>query len=245
VIKSVDNFEDGCRDAITELWNDGRTNKEHALGVILPKQTGKILSNGGRILLHTKYPIHLIEGAVHLMRSPLDNIVSRFHNLWDGENKDFQNKFPRNQNGFVHFCQAQDGERDLSKHEIKAGIKQDVIELFVDVPCYADFYRYLQWHNLANEMIIKRDLETIRIHYKEFEAGTSNDTTGKLLKFLNIEKMHEAERADPFESNKSYNAHYTNEQKKNILKLIKHVANTDTWLMLNRYLPEFEQGFST
>jgi len=117
--------------------------REHALGVILPKQTGKILSNGGRILLHTKYPIHLIEGAVHLMRSPLDNIVSRFHNLWDGENKDFQNKFPRNQNGFVHFCQAQDGERDLSKHEIKAGIKQDVIELFVDVPCYADFYRFV------------------------------------------------------------------------------------------------------
>ena len=63
----------------------------------------------------------------------------------------------------------------------------DSFEKFYDMPCFRDFFRYIQWYNLAFTTTEGLCLPTMIIHYKNYMTS-SDQTNNDLLKFLNLDK---------------------------------------------------------
>ncbi len=97
------------------------------------------------------YSPRLITKAVHLVRDPFDNVVARFH-LEQGKRTNYSSvSYSNDREGFRQFCwhlkkQYRREERDA---EIYNRYHPDLFNLTKDVPCRADFFRYVEWHNLA------------------------------------------------------------------------------------------------
>eukprot|EP00957_Ditylum_brightwellii_P125025 9530527-Ditylum_brightwellii.AAC.1 len=47
------------------------------------------------------------------------------------------------------------------------------------VPCYTDFLRYINWHNLAFEVIREAGLPRMIIHYEQYGTNWNKTVTGK------------------------------------------------------------------
>ena len=139
-------------------------------------------------------PADKVKKAVHLVRDPFDNIVSRMHherNVGRGEeegNSDEerfrsrcsqQNKIPNNVATLELF---------LSDEEIK------IIE---QVPCRTDFLKYILWHNRAFE-VVEKDLAGIPmklIHYESYDTNF-DETVSDLLSFLDAGRDLHVNRFD-------------------------------------------------
>jgi hypothetical protein len=114
--------------------------------------------------------------VVHLMRNPFTNIVARFH--LEGRNMMMQqcqqnqdividkddnsavaenvNKdpllLPMNATGFATFCRVLD-ERYAKEEQDVFYSNPKLLQLLQAVPCRAEFYKYVQWHNYVGKML--------------------------------------------------------------------------------------------
>jgi hypothetical protein len=108
------------------------------------------------------YPASAVDGAVHLVRSPFDNLVARKHYAvqrrrkhgWTEEQlRPYEAKtLPdgtnfTNEQAFNNWCSYADGLFDLTDREpVILGITNtSVWKLFLQLPCRAEWYRYVQW----------------------------------------------------------------------------------------------------
>lgn len=179
------------------------------------------------------YSPSLVKKAIHIFRHPLDNIVARFHLeynvrvLLHGDHR-FARKFPKNATGFRSWCAEEDENRGLlhSPHLDKHLRRQ-----LAKIPCFNDFFRYLQWHNLAFGLQHDMDLPTLVLHYHEYAEnyGIARD---KVLEFLELPRKGEG---IPFEEGKVYRSYYSNHQKKAIRDFLKEFSSSETWEQLEGY----------
>ncbi len=174
------------------------------------------------------YSPDLVQRAVHIIRDPFDNIVSRFHLM--RENFSMRNqtelvvKHPKTKAGFRSYCKYMD-ER----------IHQEHIELsdegMKDIPCWSDFFRYIQWHNLAFTTTEDLHLSTLIIHYEDYSTMLDR-TKDALLTFLNQDEIHDA---PPFETGKSYREYFTKEEIQAVSRMFSKLASQKTWDQTSHY----------
>jgi len=130
----------------------------------------------------TKYPIEKVRKTIHLIRDPLDNVVSRFHNEWYKT----EARVPTKED-FRSFCQRLD---DKWRHEHKQvwGDNHSLQSAFDRVPCYADLIRYVEWHNHAFAMTQDLELQTLVVHYESY-SNNFDETWKSIIHFLNLKKI--------------------------------------------------------
>ena len=131
----------------------------------------KVKDDGGQLIDKVgSYNKELVKRAVHLIRDPFDNVVSRFHlhykHFVQRNQTDQLNLYPRSREGFRKFC-SYEGERYYSE-EKQSWAYRAVFDTVKDVPCHADFYRYIQWHNLAFITTWNLDIPSLVIHYENY-----------------------------------------------------------------------------
>ena len=237
-----------CLGFTSQNWNETGilTSKEAFLqGCVTPYLSVPSNNTAGRIkqIKSCPYAPSLVKRVVHIMRNPLDNIVSRFHlyqsNLFDAQkfglsdlNVTADDALPRSAEGFRKYCSFKD--RELANSRDSAIFR----EFHSLVPCLSEFFLYIQWHNNAFHAT-SEGVPTHFFYYEDFETNFT-ETSSSLLKFLHL-KRSERGNVSPFQSGKSYNEYYTLDEKREITRLIDRFASKKTKEMLRlRY--DLEQG---
>jgi len=149
----------------------------------------RYLSAGGR-REDVTYDSDLVEKVVHLTRNPFDVVVSRFrHELkMRAAMKDveFVNKYPDNPDGFQMFCRDLDGDDGVRKMEME-WYEPQIFELVRDVPCHAEFYRYLKFVNMGFKVADDLGVPEMILRYEDYRSDQQK-TTDKLLEFLDVKR---------------------------------------------------------
>ena len=179
------------------------------------------------------YDKNLIKRAVHLIRDPFDNVVSRFHlhykNLVKKNRTDHIVAYPRTKEGFRKFC-IDEGDR-FYKEEKQSKFYTDLFEVAKNVPCHADFFRYIQWHNLAFITVWDLNIPSIIVHYENY-THNFNQTKDALLDFLGQDGVYDAPE---FVTGKTYRDYYTAEEIDAVHILFTKLALEKTMMNTRHY----------
>jgi len=187
------------------------------------------------------YEVDLVKKAVHLVRNPYDNIVSRMHHALSHQGKagfsDQQRAtFTDNQDGFRAWCDFIDGQfaylvpQSIARH-IDSG-------RILDVPCHADLIRYVLWHNAAVEMTKRLGLPVYVLYYENY-ATNFNTTVRKLFDFLG-QRIVSGPVA--FESGKNYHDKFDSFHAREVAFLIRALASDQCWMLLRHYFLDWIEG---
>ena len=209
-ISTVSSFERGCR-------------------------TGEKLGENGEQRVKAVYSSDIPKKAVHLIRNPFDNLIARLHLAVKrrkklGWTEEQLASFTHSRDGYLAWCEYLDnriGERIQRTSLINSTAK----ELFRALPCYADWYRYVQWHNLAIETTDRLHLP---VHYLYYENYTSSydDTVDSLFGFLELRK---AKKPLPFIPGKTYLHFFSDDEARAAARLVEHMASPACWKLIGHY----------
>ena len=139
--------------------------------------------------------------------------------------------FQNNQDGFRKWCLF------LQATSYNATVESDLLddttkELYEVVPCASEFYRYVQWHNLAIEVAEEQlQLPVHTIFYEDY-SHKYNETVDQLLDFLQLDAVSEP---PPFIPGKEYHDYFSEDDKYYAGQLVKHLATNATWALLKHY----------
>ncbi|KAL7577381.1 hypothetical protein ACA910_002108 [Epithemia clementina (nom. ined.)] len=179
------------------------------------------------------YPTTRVTKSVHLIRDPLDNIVSRFR--YERMNGRTAHNYSDSREGFRSYCQALNQE--FRKSYKAPGLKllePTVLKLLVQVPCYSELIRYVEWHNMAFTTEWDLSLESLVVHYSDYKAVTFRTTLTRLLEFLNLTAVGQPLA---FVESKTYRDYYTLREQVVAFVALKQMALQTTWQHLSRYAP--------
>ena len=181
---------------------------------------------------HDVYDRSLVSKAVHLIRDPYDNVVSRFHlsyNRFANTNQtEMMAMYPKSREGFRSWC------RDLGEHfneDEKGSRFYEHLGDVKDIPCHADFFRWVQWHNHAFTTTWDMALPTLVMYYEDYTTAFE-ETKNTLLDFLEQKQVHEP---PPFVSGKTYRDYFTEDEVKAIAAMLKNLAMEVVWNHTHHY----------
>jgi Sulfotransferase domain len=176
----------------------------------------------------SEYKPDRLAKAIHLIRDPFDNIVSRYHLERQFPGRTAKN-FDKSREGFRAYCASVENLHDLSEKKFSF-LDADILQLMSAVPCHEDFLRYVEWHNLAFMTAADLELETYVMHYEWFTTRY-NATTMELLDFLELQQRAEP---TPFLPGRSYN-YYTIDERAAVKDAFELMASPQTWSHLAHY----------
>jgi hypothetical protein len=179
------------------------------------------------------YNTSLVHKAIHLIRNPFDNVVSRFHlerhRMMKINNTEKLARFPESRQGFRSFCRYMD---DKWKDEVEGWWLTDEIGIMRNIPCRDDFFRYIVWHNLAFDATDnKMDIPTYILHYEDYSERFNETVTG-LLNFLDLQQENDPY---PFHKGHTYLDYFTPEEKEAVKQAMKIISIDQTWHFIQHY----------
>ncbi len=121
-------------------------------------------------------------------------------------------------------------------------IDKDLADAFAGVPCRAEFFRYIQWHNHAFTVTqLELDVPSMVLHYEDYSTRYA-DVTQELMDFLDLKPVAVSTADVPeFIPHKVYHHYYySDEQTRAIATLVKEFSMKTTWKYLSRYFVEDE-----
>lgn len=130
---------------------------------------------------------------------------------------------------FRAFCRNLDRKHYVDERE--SIIAPYLFDEVKNVPCRAEFYRYVQWHNYAFQTTSRLDISTLVLYYESY-ADDFNQTKDSLLDFLDQGDVSEPL---PFEAGKTYRGYYTSDEIRSVSKLLKTLATDTTWEHIRHY----------
>jgi hypothetical protein len=180
----------------------------------------------------SQYKPDRLAKAIHLIRDPFSNIVSRF--LLENEIPGREaNHFDKTRQGFRKYCRSIDNLFAQNEQKM-VYLEDEILDLIRKVPCHEDFIRYVEWHNLAFSTADDFQLPTYVLHY-EWYSSRYEKTVRELLQFLELDQKAEPL---PFRSNNTYN-YFTSEERAALKEAFQMMASFKTWKHLSPY---FEAG---
>lgn len=217
-------------DAMTQTVKNVLTVRSFKMGCLLG--TRAVETKEGLVKELVTYNQTLVKKAIHIFRHPLDNIVARFHLKYNvnakAGNVEYTTKFPKNAIGFRRWCAVEDKSRALIESPF---IDAKLRKAMEKIPCFNEFYRYIQWHNLAFATTQEMNIPTMLLNYQDYSTDFEN-TRDRVLNFLGLPRVGDGFE---FHSGKEYRSYYTPEEKLNIHAFIQEFASYETWKQLKVY----------
>jgi hypothetical protein len=201
-----------------------------------------VVTGKGLRLIDATYDKSLVKSAIHLFRHPLDNVVARFHLEYNEKkasgDKKYTSIFTKDTTGFRRWCALDDGNRGVLHGRF---VDHRLRDLMMKIPCFNEFFRYTQWHNLAFATTRAMNLTTLLLHYHEYSDDFVK-ARGKVLNFLELPLVGEGIE---FHDGKVYRNYYSREEKQNIRNFMQEFATAETWDQLKDYDFETNQSPTT
>ena len=170
-------------------------------------------------------PVHR---AIHLIRDPFDNLVARMHLATKTGRVE---SLDHTREGLLTWSSQLQEKWGTTR---KAALEADVFELMEQVPCGSDWFRYVQWHNNALEMIESQGLETLVLYYEDYTEHF-NATVDSILSFL--EQRTENPPIE-FIPGKRYRGLFTKDEIQSARRLVHRLASPSLWQLLRHYFDE-------
>lgn len=122
-------------------------------------------------------------------------------------------------------------------------LDKDIVAAFDGVPCRAEFFRYIQWHNHAFTVTqLDLGVPSMVLHYEDYSTRYA-DVTKQLMEFLELKPVAVAADLPEFIPHKVYgHYYYSKEQTRAIATLVKEYSMKTTWQYLARYFDESEEN---
>lgn len=156
-----------------------------------------VTKDGETMHTRTHYPATRVSKAIHLVRDPFDNVVSRFH--METRSSRSATMYNRTKESFRSYCQVLNDR--FEKDEAKSILFDPTwLELMGGVPCRADFFRWIEWHNQAFHLTDDMGLDTLILDYGNYSTDFAL-TCNTLLEFLHLTRREDPE---PFVQGKVY-----------------------------------------
>ena len=203
---------------------------------------GEFTPGSKRRTYDSVYPADWVQRAIHLYRNPMHNIIARYHleHRHKGYKNDtkWQESHQNDAEGLHKWCE---GTRETYRDEDIAffGSEAAVPD---DAPCHGEFYKWTQWHNLAEESLRvlreggleggpRREVPVLKVYYEDYK--TRFETTAKsVLDFLELEQVAPFRE---FSSRSDYGDYFPLPELIAIKKLIRSVATNTTWTDVQHY----------
>ena len=190
------------------------------------------------------YDPNFVERAVHVIRDPFDNAVSRFHHeqkehkkLRSGKGQSWLRRYPNDPTGFRRWCADEDLAVDRIAVEDGGGFAYDGLDgRMAGVPCRSEMYRYARWHALADESAKVLDLPVLRVYYEEYGTDLSG-TADAVLDFLGLDRVGSL---PSFVSGKDYSEYFTREERAAASDFMGRVAGEEGRGLIERYFVELD-----
>jgi hypothetical protein len=96
---------------------------------------------------------------------------------------------------------------------------------------HADFFMYIQWHNLAFITTWNLRIPSLILHYENYTTNF-NQTKNMLLEFLDQDDLYESPL---FETGKSYRGYYTVEEIQKVSSMFAKLSLSETWAHTKHY----------
>ncbi|KAL7560456.1 hypothetical protein ACA910_020500 [Epithemia clementina (nom. ined.)] len=189
--------------------------------------------NGQRIDEKVSYPADRVAKAIHLIRDPFDNVVSRFHMETKGNRSAIDYDVDRE--GFRQYCFWLNDQYKEDEKKARILYHSKLLIVMKDVPCRADFFRYVEWHNQAFALTQDLGLETLVVHYDEYTSDMKG-VSKRLLQFLDL-----SARGTPyaFEPGKEYrNEYFTARERRAVHQAFQFMASLQTWTHIKQYFAD-------
>ena len=189
-------------------------------------------STGGVRIQPVQYDSMLVRKAIHVIRSPFDNIVARFHLEQKRHSRvgdtAWLTAHPNDLVGFQKWCADVDASNDLMEAR---WTDPELSRALKGVPCHAEFFRYIQWHNLAFTTTRDMGVPTFVLHYEDYRDRFDSTLEG-LLSFLELPHV---KKGPPFDIGKEYAEFYSDSQREAVAKLVKELASMESWMHMKDY----------
>eukprot|EP00980_Cylindrotheca_fusiformis_P010301 scaffold2294_cov106-Cylindrotheca_fusiformis.AAC.17 len=181
-----------------------------------------------------QYPPDRVAKAIHLIRNPFTNIISRYHqkikNMRHKNETEWLSAHPNNSSGFIQWCKELD----------QLSYRQDVLYFGKDsIPnalCHGEFHKYTQWHNLvhASLELIGHDIPILTLYYEDFKDSLTK-TANTLFSFLELEMVGELRE---YVAKTEISDYFTDSQKEENKSLVRGLATNSTWGKIHHYFED-------
>ena len=181
-------------------------------------------------------PRSKVAKVVHLIRDPISNVVSRFHEyrrlklqLIDKSESDRQD--------FRNWCKQMDSDAELMASIADSFlITSKIKEAMKDVPCHSEFFKYVAWHNHVVDMIWNNNYKSLEIYYEDYLQGER--LQAERLAMFSEESLVSADSIPPimtFFTVKMYESYLTDAEIQSVETFVRTMAYPKTMLLLERY----------
>jgi len=181
-----------------------------------------------------KYDGEMIKKAGIMVRSPIDVIQSRFlyySNVYAGE-LDWSQRYDQNRKGFLAYCA--ENQINYAEEEAKWW-REDIRMAGLDIPCYAEIFKLVQWHNLVTEMLEHEGMEHRYFYYETFQNNFTKQAIN-LLDFYQLSPMVAiTDDQAPSAVRTSSNTLFTQPERQRIGAFIYKIANEKVRTLLKPY----------
>lgn len=187
-----------------------------------------LVENGTKTITKSFYPPTRVAKAVHLIRNPLDNVVSRFR--YERMNGRSALGFNSTRDDFREYCI---GLNRAFLADVKRGryIEPQVRKILEKVPCHAEIFKWVEWHNMAFIVTRELDLDTLVLHYEDYSTRF-DEVTSELLSFIRLKAINEP---PAFQAFKIYTDYFTEDERQAAGTAIRFMALKETWEHVSRY----------
>merc|ERR1711862_483163 len=169
-----------------------------------------------------------VKKIIHVVMNPFTNVISRFNHQNDLSDKNSQN--------FQNWCESLDQKFSEKESSMFTETESALME---NVPCHAEFYRFISWHNYAFSISRYLGLPSVAMNVESFDEDYDG-SLDRLLEFLEVSEVGNQATVKvqfPVIDDSKY---YSTKQRKSIMKLVKRLSSEDTWDSLKVYFPEFD-----
>ena len=171
------------------------------------------------------YPTERVKKVIHLVRNPYKQIVANFVQEYKERDTEWRKTHSNNNEGLVQWCHEQ-ADTDMDS----INYPRDLYNEMQGTTCHTQVAQYVEWHNMAIRMETKLQLETLVVHYEDFNATATLD---KMVDFLKLEKVMTPSQKIPADDD--YDAYFTSAQREEIRHLVKIMAMPETWRRVKQY----------
>jgi hypothetical protein len=163
--------------------------------------------------------------AVHLIRNPFDNIVGRMH--LSTKRRDTDDLYTTTPEGLAAWCR--DADERYRKEE------NSIMSQYESLPCRGEWYRYIQWHNLAVQVQKRLQIPVHRLYYENYTYALEETVDG-LLSFLELNQKY-----PPLEfiSQKHYIDLFDADHARKAAFFARNLSAPETWQLLQHFFTEW------
>lgn len=180
------------------------------------------------------YDGEMIKKAGIVVRNPLDVVESRFlyySNVYAGE-LDWSQRYDQNRKGFLAYC----AENQVKYADEEAKWWNEEVRMAgLDIPCYAEFYKLVQWHNLVTEMIDYLGMDDRYFYYETFQNNFTKQARNVLGFYHLSPQVAITDDQAPSALRTSSTTIFTAPERQRIGRFIYQMANTRVRALLKPY----------